>query len=297
MWFKNLQGFAFSEKVEISPEKLMQVVSDYAFSPINGVEQESKGWVSPHHEENMPLVHSANGFMLLCLRIEEKIVPAAVVREQLENKIAEIESREGRKVYKKEKESTHIYGYIDPIDGWLFIDAASSKKAELFTSELRRALGSLKITLPEVMDVPMILTEWVMKQQLPAEFAILDNFVIEEIKTGGLIRAQRQDIFSESMQSLLGQSREVVQLALSWVDKVSFVLKSDFSVKSVKFLQDVKAEASEVLTESNAQRFDADFVIMTDTLRHFWRALYGAFAKKVTKAEETQAIDALYADA
>lgn len=318
MWFKNIQGFAFSEKFQMSDEKLVEALNSYEFSPIASVEQESKGWVSPQGDEGAPLVHAANGFLLMCLRIEEKIVPAAVVREQLDERITDIENKEGRKVYKKEKDrlkddvfhsllsraftkSTRVYGYVDPIDGWLFVDAASSKKAELFTTELRRSLGSLKITLPKVVDIPMMMTSWVMKQKLPAEFAILDNFVIEDAKSGGMIRCQRQDIFSKDIQSLFDQNREVVQMALSWVDKLSFVLKQDFSVKSVKFLQDVKAEASEVFTESNAQRFDADFVIMTETLRAFWRCLYGAFgnADDSSDADTGNAADAteeLYAE-
>ncbi len=294
MWFKNLQVFSFVEKFNMTPEVLAQELSAHAFREVRSGEQMSRGWVSPQGEEGLPLVHAANGFMLLCLRIEEKMVPSTVIREILNQRIDALEESQGRKVYKKEKErmkdevfhellgrafsrNQRIYGCIDLVDGNLWVDAASAKKAELFTTELRRALGTLKIELPKVMNVPIILTDWVHSKKLPAEFVVLDNFVIEDVKTGGVIRGQKQEIFSEDIQSLFDGSRSVIQLGLSWCDLVSLVLKQDFSIKSLKFLQDVKAEASDIFTETNAQRFDADFAIMTETLRNFWRSIYGVF--------------------
>ena len=294
MWFKNLQVFNFTEKFTMTAEVLGQQLADHAFREVMAGEQQSKGWVSPQGEEDLPLVHAANGFMLLCLRVQEKMVPATVVREILAERISLLEEREGRKVYKKEKErlkdeifyellgrafsrNHRIYGCIDLVDGNLWVDTASSKKAELFTTELRRALGTLKIQLPQVMNVPIILTDWVHSKKLPAEFVVLDSFVIEDVKTGGVLRGQKQEVFSDDIQSLFDGSRSVIQLGLSWCDLVSVVLKQDFSMKSLKFLQDIKAEASDIFTETAAQKFDADFTLMTETLRNFWRSIYGVF--------------------
>lgn len=296
MWFKNVQAFHFMEAFRMSPEALSTELSHYAFRQIRPGEVQSRGWANPNDEEASPLVYPANGFFLICLRTEDKMVPSSVVREMLSERLEEWEQKEGRKAYKKEKEQLkdevfqsllgrafskngRIYGLIDPVDGWLFIDAASSKKAELFTTELRRALGSLRIQLPPVDKVSTILTSWVRQQKVPSEFKLLDHLVIEDLKTDGLIRAQNLDLFSEEIQSLLEPSREVIQLALSWCEQLSFVLKQDFSVKSLKFLGGVKTQASEIFTETAAQQFDADFVIMAETLRAFWRSLYGSFKK------------------
>jgi len=296
VWFKNVQAFHFMEAFRMSPEALSTELSHYAFRQIRPGEVQSRGWANPNDEEASPLVYPANGFFLICLRTEDKMVPSSVVREMLSERLEEWEQKEGRKAYKKEKEQLkdevfqsllgrafskngRIYGLIDPVDGWLFIDAASSKKAELFTTELRRALGSLRIQLPPVDKVSTILTSWVRQQKVPSEFKLLDHLVIEDLKTDGLIRAQNLDLFSEEIQSLLEPSREVIQLALSWCEQLSFVLKQDFSVKSLKFLGGVKTQASEIFTETAAQQFDADFVIMAETLRAFWRSLYGSFKK------------------
>ena len=61
------------------------------------------GWVPPLGEESGPLVHAAAGRLLLRMRREEKLLPAAVVREQLQERIAAIESAQGRVVYRRER--------------------------------------------------------------------------------------------------------------------------------------------------------------------------------------------------
>ena len=294
MWFRNLQSFKFIDQFTITPEKLSEQLAEYEFREVRSGEQLSRGWVSPQGEEGAPLGHAANGFMLVCLRTEEKMVPTSVIREKLKERIEGLEAREGRKVYKKEKDrlkdeifyellsrafsrNSRIFACIDARDGTLFVDAASSKKAEILTTELRRATGTLKIELPKVNDVSVLMTDWIHSKKLPESFVALDSFVVEDKKTGGMIRGQKQEIFSDEIQSLLDGSRSVIQLALSWKNLVSFVLKDDFSIRSVKFLQDVKAQSSDVFTETAAQRFDADFTIMSETLREFWGELYSLF--------------------
>ena len=70
------------------------------------------------------------GRMLLKLKREEKLLPSTVVREQVDEKVAVIESEQGRKVYRKERlnlkdeivqdclpraftRSTYVHAYID----------------------------------------------------------------------------------------------------------------------------------------------------------------------------------------
>lgn len=110
----------------------------------------SIGWVSPVDEDGAPLVRAVNGCMMLCMQIEEKILPAAVIRQELMDKVKQIESDEGRKVYQKQKLSlkdeitmtllprafskfTRFYAYIDTkINGWLLARRARKKQSSSF---------------------------------------------------------------------------------------------------------------------------------------------------------------------
>jgi recombination associated protein RdgC len=301
MWFKNIQLFQFMEPFEFSAEELAEQLRHQTFQPCRGIDAVSMGWVPPMGEEDSPLVHAANGFMMLCLKIEEKIIPGTVVKQMLDEKVQEIEDKQGRKVRKKEKEtlrediyhnlltraftkSSMQYAYIDPKDGWLVLNVGSSSKAEEFTSFLRKTIGSLKIQLPEVQSVSTLLTDWLKTNQYPAEFAIADSCVIQDTKEAGTIRCAKQNLLSDEIQSLLDEGREVISLAVSWTDQVSFVLKEDFSIKSLKFLEVVQDQAKDVFTETESARFDADFTIMTETLRHLLQNLIATFGKTKAKA-------------
>lgn len=294
MWFRNLQLFKFTETFTMSNDELAEKLKEHAFMPCRSVDPSSQGFVAPNGVADAPLVYSANGFQLFCIQHEEKIVPASVVKEMLDEKIAEIEHSQGRKVRKREKEtlkediyhqlvmrafsrSSKIYGYIDPIEGYLVVDAGSHAKAEEFTVLLRKALGSLKIEIPKIQTLTTVLTHWLKTNEYPPEFAINDRCVLVDPKEGGTIRCQRQNLFAEDIQTLLHEGRFVSELALSWAEQISFNLKDDFSVKSLKFLEGVQDQANDTFTESEADRFDADFAIMTATLHEFVKALIAAF--------------------
>ncbi len=290
MWFKNLQLFKFTELFTISPEEFQEKLQAHRFLPCRSVDASSQGFVPPTGVADSPLVYSAGGFHLVCVQREDKLVPASVVKELLDEKIAEIEHNQGRKVRKREKETlkedvyhqlvmrafsktSKTYAYIDTIGGFLAVDAASTTKAEEITVLLRKALGSLKIELPKVQALTTLLTHWLKTNEYPPEFTVNDQCVLIDPKEGGTIRCQRQNLFDEDIQSLIHEGRFVSELALSWTEQLSFRLKDDFSIKSLKYLEGVQDQAKDTFTETAADRFDADFVIMAETLRSFTGAL------------------------
>jgi recombination associated protein RdgC len=296
MWFKNLILLRLNDKSFKQPEELDQNLQAHTFRPCSGTEPRSQGWVAPIGEEGAPLVHAANGFMMLCLKTEEKIVPGSVIKEQLDAKVADMERKENRKVRKKEKDSFkdeivhtllsraftrahYTYAYVDPTEGWLVVNTSSKKKADDFTEFLRKSVGSLKIEVPKLQAVAALLTDWVKTGEYPKEYVIEDACVLQDTKETGSIRCQRQNLMSKEITSLLDSGREVVQLALSWRDQLAFVIKEDFSLKSLRFLDTIQDQAHDLAAESQAERFDADFSVMTLTLRGFIADLMHTFAK------------------
>jgi recombination associated protein RdgC len=161
MWFRNLQLYRLTDGFDFDPESLHQALSTAAFRPCAGLDTHSAGWVPPAGREATELVHASNGRMMVCLRREDRILPAAVIREQVEEKAEAIALAEGRSVGRKERQqikdevvtdllpraftrSSHLYAYIDPADGWVVVDSATPKKAEDLLSALRETLGSLQ---------------------------------------------------------------------------------------------------------------------------------------------------------
>ena len=103
MWFKNLALYRFTEPFTLATEELEQKLSEKPFLSCGGHDEFSLGWTSPVGNGVEQLVHPSNGFIMLCLKKEEKVIPASVINEMLLEKISEIEEQEARKLAKKER--------------------------------------------------------------------------------------------------------------------------------------------------------------------------------------------------
>ena len=103
MWFKNIRAYRLTSPFALSAEQLGEQLSRKAFEPCGKSQALSLGWVAPLGEPSEELAHAAGGRLLVKLKREEKLLPSTVVREQLEEKVAAIESEQGRKVYRKER--------------------------------------------------------------------------------------------------------------------------------------------------------------------------------------------------
>src|SRR4051812_26382186 len=103
MWFKQIQLFQLPNLIDCNLETLLQNLEPLRFRACPSSLPSAYGWVSPVDEDDAPLVRSINGNMMLCLKIEEKILPATVIRQELNEKLKELENLRGEKVRQKEK--------------------------------------------------------------------------------------------------------------------------------------------------------------------------------------------------
>ena len=299
MWFRNLRLFQLTESFDLDAEALHQQLAAERFTPCGGLQLQSLGWVSPLGPDHEPLVHAANGCLMLCMRREERVLPSAVVREALADKVRAIEAAEARQVRRKEQQklkddivhellpraftrSSHLYAYIDPRSGWIVVDAATAKKAEELVSLLRQSLGSLRARPFDVNQSPTaLMTAW-LNQGAPAGFEIGDECELREpVEGGGVLRCRNQDLQAEEILNHLAAGKQVTKLAVSWDERLSCILADDVSIKRLRFLDLVMDEAAEVQTDDAAARFDADFALLSLELSRFipsWLDAFGGLA-------------------
>ena len=295
MWFRNLQLYRLTENFHPDPEVLHQALLEKAFRPCGGLDTHSSGWVPPLGRHSDQLVHAANGRMMVCQRREDRLLPPAVVREALAEKVEQIEAREARPVGRKEKSrlkdeiivdllpraftrSNHLYAYIDPQSGWIVVDSATPKKAEEMLSLLRETLGSLKVRPVEVNDSPaMMMTRW-LENAPPAGFVLGDECELKEpVDKGAVIRARKLDLAGEEVKSHLDAGMQATRLGVEWTERISCQLCDDLSIKRLRFLDLVMEEAADVDADDAAARFDADFTLMAMELDRFLPAVMQAF--------------------
>jgi recombination associated protein RdgC len=235
--------------------------------------------------------------MMVCLKKEEKVIPAAVINEMLQEKIGDIEEKEGRKLAKKERTaikdelifellprafsfSKKTFAYIDPKGGWIIVDAASAKKAEDLLSFLRKGIGSLPVVPINSNDKPtVIMTEWLNDSKTVAK-----NFLVEDEcelrapeEDGGIIRCKRHNLSLPEITNHLDSGKQVIKLAIAWSERLSFVLDENLSIKRLKFLDLIQDQVADTEADDEIAQFDVDFSIMSLEIANFLPHLLDAF--------------------
>jgi recombination associated protein RdgC len=140
MWFKNLQLFRLPHPGELTVDALEERLASRPLQPCGSSLPSSLGWVPPCADG--ALVHSVDRQWLIALGVEQKLLPASVVKQYAKDLARFIEENEGRRVGRRElgdlyeaatqellprafvgKRTTRCW--IDPVDGYLAIDAAA----------------------------------------------------------------------------------------------------------------------------------------------------------------------------
>lgn len=282
MWFKNIFVYRFSKPFTLSAEELEDKLAEAAAEPCGPHEQFRQGWSAPLGRNGKQLVHVTSNFWMVNLCKEERLLPSTVVKEALDEKVQAIEEEQHRKVRKKEKDelkeqivtellprafkrSSYTFAYIDTKNNWLVVNASSAKKADDLTSFLRKTLGSLPVRFPEVNSSPTsVMTSWVEgSEMVPADFVLSDECELQsQSEEKSVVRCRGLDLAGDELQTHIKADKQVVKLALSWQDRISFVMNEDLTLKRIKFGEFVEEKMGDMNPESAAEKFDASFSIM-----------------------------------
>lgn len=280
MWFKNLLVYRLTQW-DIGPDALEEKLSQHILQPCSGLEMQSQGWVSPK-DEGMPLVHTLGSQMMICLGTEKKLLPATVINQVAKSRAADLEEQQGykpgRKQMKQVKEAVtdellprafairrKTCAWIDPVGRWLVVDAASLAKADELTESLIKTLDGISFSLVRTgMSASSAMTVW-LAGDAPAGFTIDRDC---ELRASGeeraTVRYVRHALEAEEISKHIRSGKEVTRLAMTWHDRISFVLHENLQLKRLAPLDILKEQAEH---DDRDDIFDADFAMMTGELR------------------------------
>ncbi|MCX8745361.1 recombination-associated protein RdgC [Snodgrassella sp. B3882] len=262
MWFKQLSIYPLNKENLPDLDTLADKLNDAAFKPCMGLDWDSIGFASPV-SFSPEMVFPAQNTWRIALKKEEKVLPAAVVRDILDEKINEIREIEGRNVGRKEKmelketitddllpraftKSGKTEAIIDTQHGLLLINQANSNRAEMLLTKLRDALGGLEAKLPRTQQSPgSLMTEWLLNGAAAGHFELDSDCELKGLGDAApVVRISHQDLTAEEVINLVKNGKIVTQLGLSWQDRVRFVLTQDFTLKRIQFLDVIQEEAA-----------------------------------------------------
>lgn len=281
MWFKNLLIYRLN-KWDVTPEQLEEKLSAHALQPCSGLEQQRIGWIAP--KENEPtFVHTLGKQSLICLGAEKKLLPASVINTIAKARAVELEEQQGykpgRKQMKQLKEAItdellprafavrrRTYAWIDMAAGLLVLDAANLAKADELVELLVKSVDGIAFTpLKTQVSPTTAMTSWLAGQELPSVFSIdRDCELRASGKEQATVRYVRHTLEADEIAQHIRSGKEVTRLAMTWYDRISFVLHENGQIKRLQALDLLKEQAD---GDAQDDAFDADFALMTGELK------------------------------
>lgn len=293
MFFKNLLIYHVNAP-SLTAEALEHALDSSRAVSCGSFDSEVSGFVSPFdNSTDGLLVHAANGNLMVCLQTESKVLPASVLNDAVQEKVEEIEARDARKVYKRERNQIrdevlvellprafvkrdYLYAFFTADLKYLVVNSSSRNKAEELISMIRNALG----TLPAMPLKVKALVEDRMTAWMKSWLEVPDGFSISRqcelrnpLKTGSVIRCKDVDLDDDEVQQLLETGKRCTKLGMGWAGKLTFLMGDDLSFRGVKFGDVLADELYAMNIEDQAAARDAEFALMAGTVSEFIQAV------------------------
>jgi len=303
MLFKNASVYKLTEDFSLSGKELSAILEDRKFTAGPKTEPSSIGWVRPLGDEFGEYVHEINGYIMITMRKDEKVLPASVVNEILNEKIQEKEAEDNQKVKSKERKAmredividllprsfvvtNRLYAYIDIKGRYIVVDSGSSNKAEELLTLLREHMGSLPLNpISTNNDPKFIMTKWLKDKDSPDSFSIGQEceLVDSDADSKGVIRCKKEELFDQKIVNHVAHGKQVSNIELIWQDEITFLLDEHLVMKKIKFDTITSDEAMDE-GDSPEERFDADFSMCTQSFSFLLEDvldLFGGLSKSI----------------
>ncbi|MNX26747.1 Recombination-associated protein RdgC [compost metagenome] len=282
-FFRTLRLYRLNENAaQLIGRDLNEDLVKHTFRPGQNIELQSIGW-APYSEHSDNLAHAGQGDKVqffMRLRVENKVMPPAAINQITKARAAEIAEqqgyRPGRKQMKEIKErvtdellvkalsvtrDTRVW--LNLTDRFLVIDAASSSRADEVIGMLAKAIDPFPLENLYVAKAPAsAMTGWLAEDEAPANFTIdQDTELRSSGESGAAIRYVKHSIDADDVRRHIQSGKQCTRLAMTWADRISFVLTEDLVVKRLRPLDVLRENTEDMLGSNDEEKFESDLAL------------------------------------
>lgn len=301
--FRNVTMFRFPAESKGFGNHLAESLENLLLRPVGPLEFTTHGFVPPM--EGGPLVERVPGVGdLICLGVEERVLPPVAVKKVVDERVKEHEQRTGRKPGAKLRREikdnvlgellpkslvrpSRVLASIDYERSAIFVDTSSRRRAELVIGALRKVLESLRVhDVDTERSVEQTLTSWLHDGDLPAEedFGMnldlgSDAVLYDPADYSRKATFKRMEpICCNEVQSHLdgGMLCSELEMILD-VNRASFVLRGDLTIRRFKLLDGAMDDHRDQTFEDATAEFRGLYTLTHLTIRSLFDVLNKAF--------------------
>ncbi|MBC5785428.1 recombination-associated protein RdgC [Ramlibacter sp. USB13] len=290
--FKSACFFRIADHFELPDlAALERVLQKGRFVPCGPTQPESSGWVPPRNKSKV-LAESIAGHLVLKLCTEKRAVPSSAIKAAVEERVERYKQETGNervpsKVKKEFKEEVlldllprafskkaNTLLWLDPKSRMLVVDAGSLAAADRVVSSLLAALlevpgggPALDLQIVHTQSSPAAsMSHWLSTREAPWHFTVdrdCELKAADEQKSS--VRYARHTLDIDEVAQHIAAGKVPTQLALTWNERVSFMLTEAGQLRRLKMLDVVLKEAEDAKGKDD-DNFDANVAILTGEL-------------------------------
>ena len=289
MWFKQLTVYRLPAEFGFAAAEIETALASRPLEPCGAYDMQRHGWIpagplaSPAASgDASPMLHTVQSQHLLALGIEEKLLPASIVRQEAAERAALLEAEQGQPLSRRQLREVRdqvadelraraltrrrrINAWLDPVQRRVIIDNATPAKAELVLTALRDTFGTFNAApLTTAMGPRQAMTQWLEAASAPAGFSIDEDLELRAMAdTKHCVRYTHHELDDDEVRAHLKAGLAPTRLGLTWRDHVSFLLSDTLQLRRVQFVG-LGSDAGDGVAPE--ERFDNDFLLMVGEL-------------------------------
>ena len=282
MLLNNLVLYRLPADWAVDANQLERNLAAQSLQPCGSFQMESRGWTCPHEDD--VFLYQQQRQWLLALGVEQKLLPAAVIRQEAQDRAQVIAQQQGHPLGRKQMRDLRdqvttellpralarrriTHGWVDAAHRWLAVDAVGDAKVEQFMESLRRADDGMQALRLETQRSPAsAMAEWLVQGDAPGAFTIDQDLELRAADAAkATVRYARHNLEGREIRDHIAAAKTVVRLGLTWNDKISFVLTEHLQIKRIVLLNVITQESATGI-DNEQEQFELDFALMTGEL-------------------------------